>query len=180
MREQRAHMARLVVLAGLPGVGKSTLAREVVRRANFMWLRIDTMDQAIWSSGSAPEDLQDWTYRAAQAVAADNLLLGRDVLADCVNDWQEARAGWENAAARGNAELVWIEVACGDPAEHRHRVETRVSDVPGLKPPDWAAVVARRYDQWRTDPIRIDTAGRTVEASALEVLSALHTGSVGA
>ena len=173
-------MARLVVFAGLPGVGKSTLAREVARRADFIWLRIDTMDQAIWSSGTAPEDLKDWTYRAAQALAVDNLLLGHDVLADCVNDWQEARTGWASAAARADADMVWIEVACDDPAEHRRRVETRVSDIPNMKLPDWAAVTARRYDHWRGEAIRIDTSGRTVEASVIEVLSALSAAVMGA
>ena len=61
-------MARLIVLAGLPGSGKSTIARELARRTGAIWLRVDSMDQAIWASGTAPRDLQDWTYRAAQAV----------------------------------------------------------------------------------------------------------------
>ncbi len=70
-------MPRLIVLAGLPGVGKSAIVREIARRTSAIWIRIDTMDQAIWASGTAPADLCDWTIRAAQAVAVDNLLLGR-------------------------------------------------------------------------------------------------------
>src|ERR1700739_3720630 len=108
-------MARLVVLAGLPGSGKSSIARELARRIGAIWLRIDSMDQAIWASGTAPSDLRDWTYRAAQAVAADNLSLGRDVVADCVNDWREARLGWAESGRRAGAEVLWLEIVCSDP-----------------------------------------------------------------
>jgi predicted kinase len=54
-------VARLIVLAGLPASVKSTIAREVARRTGAVWLRVDSMDQAIWASGTAPTDLQDWT-----------------------------------------------------------------------------------------------------------------------
>lgn len=90
-------MSRLIVFAGLPASGKSTIAREVAAQIGVMWLRIDSMDQAIWASGTAPSDLRDWTYRAAQAIAIDNLVLGRAVIADCVNDW---RGGARRMAAR--------------------------------------------------------------------------------
>jgi predicted kinase len=157
-------MARLIVLAGLPASGKSTIALELARRTGAMWLRVDSMDQAIWASGTAPEDLRDWTYRAAQAVAADNLALGLDVIADCVNGWREAREGWDACRRKAGVEVVWLEIICSDPAEHRRRVETRVVDVVGLKLPDWEAVVTRNYHGWDEDHVTIDTAHRSIDA----------------
>jgi predicted kinase len=156
-------MARLIALAGLPGVGKSSIARHLARRSGAIWLRIDSMDQAIWASGTAPSDLLDWTYRAAQAIAADNLSLGLDVIADCVNDCQQARDGWERAALCTAAEVKWLEVVCSDPVEHRRRIETRSSDILGLALPDWDAVVDRAYDGWNRDRLVIDTAHRSLE-----------------
>ena len=167
-------MARLIVLAGLPGSGKSTIARELALRTGGIWLRGDSMDQAIWASGTAPRDLEDWTYRAAQAVAADNLGLGREVIADCVNDWQAARDGWEACAKGAGAGIVWLEIVCSDPDEHRRRVETRRSDIPGFELPDWQAVATRDYHAWDRDHPVIDTAGRTVEACVDEALAALR------
>jgi predicted kinase len=164
-------MPRLIVFAGLPGAGKSTIARELALRIGAVWLRVDSMDQAIWASGTAPADLRDWTYRAAQAVAADNLRLGRDVIGDAVNDWQGARDGWQAAAA--GAEVIWVEIVCSDPAEHRRRVETRVSDVPGLVLPTWEAVITRDYHPWDRDHLTIDTAGRPVADCVEAVLAAL-------
>jgi len=134
---------------------------------------VDSMDQAIWNSGTAPADLQDWTYRAAQAVAEDNLRLGRDVIGDCVNDWSLARDGWQAAGKRTGAEVRWVEIVCGDLTEHQRRVRERSIDVPGLKPPAWADVVARDYHPWDRDHLTIDTAGRGVEACVVEILAAL-------
>ena len=152
------------MLAGLPASGKSTIARELARRMGAIWLRVDSMDQAIWASGTAPEDLRDWTYRAAQAVAVDNLSLGRDVIADCVNDRREAREGWNACARTAGVALAWVEVVCSDPAEHRRRVETRASDIEGLKLPDWNAVVGRDYHPWDSqDRLTIDTAGESLD-----------------
>ena len=44
-------MATLIVFSGLPGVGKSTLARELAGQTGAVGLRVDCMDQAIWASG---------------------------------------------------------------------------------------------------------------------------------
>jgi predicted kinase len=166
-------VAKLTVLAGLPAAGKSSIARELAKRTEAVWLRVDSMDQAIWASGTAPADLRDWTYRAAQAVAADNLRLGLDVVADCVNDRQAAREGWDRCAERAGAMIVWLEIACSDPAEHRRRVESRHADVAGLKLPDWPAVVGRAYDPWDRDHVTVDTAHKTLESCVEAALAAL-------
>jgi predicted kinase len=166
-------MARLIALAGLPGVGKSSIARRLAGRSGAIWLRIDSMDQAIWASGTAPSDLFDWSYRAAQSIAADNLALGLDIVADCVNDCQEARDGWEAAGQRAAAEVIWLEVVCSDLVEHRRRIETRSSDVMGLNLPNWDAVAARAYDKWNRDRIIIDTAHRSLEECVEEAFDLL-------
>ena len=166
-------MARLITLAGLPGVGKSSIARILARRTGAIWLRIDSMDQAIWASGTAPVDLLDWTYRAAQAVATDNLVLGLDVIADCVNDCEEAREGWETAARKSDTEVIWLEVVCSDVGEHRRRIETRSTDIAGLSLPDWNAVAGRAYASWKRDHLIVDTAGRSLEVCVEEAFNLL-------
>jgi len=172
---RETHITRLIVFAGLPASGKSTIAREAARRTGAFWLRIDSMDRAIWASGTAPVDLQDWTYRAAQAVAEDNLRLGRDVIGDCVNDWTVAREGWQQVGLRAGAEVFWVEIVCADPAEHRRRVETRVSDIPGHALPGWDEVIARTYHPWDRDHLTIDTSARSVSDCVELLLTALQT-----
>ena len=153
----------LIALGGLPGAGKSALARSLARRIGAVHLRIDTIEQAMRNAGftvSGPEG-----YLAARDVAADNLRVGRTVIVDSVNPLAVTRAYWREAAARTNVELVEIEVVCSDRGQHRRRVESRVADIPGLVLPTWQQVLDREYEPWTTAHV-IDTAGRTVEESA--------------
>ena len=167
-------MALLIAFAGLPGSGKSTIAQELALRTGAIWLRADSIEQAIRDSGVVPGDLRDAGYRAAQAVAADNLRLGRDVVADCVNDWKIARDGWEAVGLRAGVEVVWVEIVCTDQAEHRRRIETRTIGVPGLTPPDWPAVIGREYHDWDRDRLIVDTAASSVEDSVAAVVAHLR------
>jgi hypothetical protein len=129
------------------------------------------MDQAIWASGTAPKDLLDWTYRAARAVASDNLALGWDIIADCVNDCEEARNGWDEIGRRNRAKVIWLEIVGSDPVEHRQRVEIRSSDITGLVLPDWETVIRRSSDDWSRTRLVVDTAHRSLETCVDEVLT---------
>ena len=108
--------------------------------------------------------MDDAGYRAAYAVAEDNLRLGLAVVADSVNPLLITREAWRAVAARAGAPLVEIEVVCSDPVEHRRRVETRPSDFPGWTL-TWQEVVDRDYRAWDREPIVIDTARESVAAS---------------
>jgi predicted kinase len=164
----------LIAFAGLPGSGKSTIARELALRTGAVWLRADSIEQAIKESGVVPGDMRDAGCRAAHAVAYDNLRLGRDVVADCVNDWKIARDGWQAIGLRAGVAVMWVEIVCSDAAEHRRRVETRNVDVAGLELPDWQAVVDREYHDWDRERLIVDTAGCSVEDALEPILAALR------
>ncbi len=159
-------MPALIVVGGLPATGKTTLARELARRIGAVYLRIDSIEQAL---GQRP--MEDAGYRVAYAVAADNLRLGRTVVADCVNPIAVTRDAWRTVAE----DIVEIEVVCLDPAEHRRRVENRVADIAGLRLPSWNEVLAREYEPWQRGHIVIDTAGSTPTEASDELWRLLHS-----
>jgi predicted kinase len=97
-------------------------------------------------------------YVVATALAAENLELGRVVVVDCVNPVLAGRVGWRQIAAQKSACVVEIEVVCSDLILHRQRVETRTSDISGLKQPTWAEVVNRDYEPWDREHLVLDTA----------------------
>ncbi|RZT87394.1 putative kinase [Pseudonocardia sediminis] len=163
--------ARLVVFAGLPGVGKSTLAREVATALRATFLRIDTVEAAIASTLTAFDD-SPVGYVVGARVAADQLRAGRPVVVDAVNAVQVARQGWVDLAREHAAALDFVEVTCGDPAEHRRRVEGRVAEMPGQHVPMWAEVQRRRWEPFTVDRIVIDNRGDTA-ASVRRVLDGL-------
>ena len=112
----------------------------------------------------------------AHALAEDNLRLGQIVIADSVNPIQVSRDAWLSVAHRAQAKAVEVEVICSDARQHRHRVDSRVSDIRGLNLPSWQEVLDRQYDLWNRPHIVIDTARRTVSEAVshvVEVLSGL-------
>jgi predicted kinase len=147
----------LIILGGLPGSGKTALARALATRLGAVHLRVDSIEQALRNAGIAPVSAAG--YAAAQQVAADNLRLGLGVIADSVNPVAASRAGWRNAAETAGTPFVEIAVLCSDAAEHRRRVEMRQADLAGHVMPRWADVQALRFEPWDA-ALTVDTAGR--------------------
>lgn len=163
----------LIVLSGLPGVGKTTIARELARSLAAVYLRIDSIEQALRDSGVVVEGEG---YTVAQAVAADNLRTGQTVVADCVNPWPLTRDQWRAVGERIGVPVVEVEVVCSDQAEHRRRVESRVADIADHRLPTWQEVVDRDYRAWERQRLVIDTARRCVSESVQAIVSALARG----
>ncbi|MQA29905.1 MAG: AAA family ATPase [Luteitalea sp.] len=152
----------LIVLGGLPGVGKTPIARAFSKAASAVHVRIDSIEQAICQSGVTVVSLDDAGYRAAYAVAEDNLLLGHIVVADSVNPLPITRAAWLDVARRAGTRVIEVEIRCSDQAEHRRRVEQRLTDGEQTGPV-WSEVLGRDYRAWPTATLVIDTANTTID-----------------
>ena len=161
----RGPVPTLIIFSGLSGTGKTTIARELAKRVGAVYLRIDSIEQALRDSGAVTNPLNDAGYRSAYALAEENLRLGLTVVADSVNPLKLTRDAWVEVAKRTHARTLEIEVLCSDPKEHRRRVEERIVDIPGLRLPTWDEVVSREYHQWNREHVVIDTAACSVEQS---------------
>jgi predicted kinase len=168
-----AHAPIMVILSGLPGVGKSTIARRLSVDIGGVYLRIDTIEQALAQSALQIHPAADAGYAVACAVAADNLANGKTVIADSVNPVAASRDAFRSVADGLGAAALEIEVICSDSALHRERVETRVSDIPGLVLPDWEKVTDREYEPWARDRLVLDTALLSVDDCVREVIAHL-------
>jgi predicted kinase len=163
----------LIAFSGLPGTGKSTIARKFAARTGAVWLRIDTIEQAMRDSGAVCAPIDGTGYRAAYGVATDNLQSGLSVAADCVSDCALTRDAWRDVGLNAGARVVEVEVICADPDEHRRRVEQRTAEVPGLVLPAWDEVIAGPYEPWDRDRLIIDTARLTPDECIAAILARL-------
>jgi predicted kinase len=159
----------LYILSGLPGTGKTTVAGLLARRTGAAHLRIDTIEQAMRELCSI--DVQGEGYRLAYRVASDILKAGVSVVADSCNPIELTRREWEQVALDAGTRYVNVEIICSSAREHRERVETRRSTIPGLRLPTWAEVESREYHPWTVERIVVDTAGRP-EPECIEELMA--------
>ena len=164
----------LIVCGGLPGTGKTTLAKAAARKCAAVYLRIDTIEQSIRDSHVLREDVEEAGYITAYRVAADNLRLGLTVIADAVNALGIARDAWADVARDAGVAFVGVEIVCSDLAEHRKRVEARRPDIATLRAPTWQDVVDRIYEPWTAPHIVLDTAHRTVEEAETELMGRLR------
>lgn len=151
-------MQLLVVFAGLPGVGKSTLAGQVGVALGAPVLPVDPIERALARHGLTGPGAGLAGYDALAGLAEVQLGLGTSVVVDAVNPVAGARALWLDLAVRAGVPLRLIEVYCGDEAELRRRVEARHGADPLA--PTWEQVRRRgaEYEPLTGPRLVIDTA----------------------
>jgi predicted kinase len=149
----------LVVFAGLPGAGKSTLAVRVGAALPAPLLAVDTIDHALHTYHVMEPRPGYAAYGVVAALAGVQLALGQGAVIDAVNPVRAARDIWVELADRARVPLRVIEIVCGDEREHRRRVETRhAAGTPGI--PTWEKVVQQRaeYEPYIGRRLVVDTA----------------------
>ncbi|MGW4927735.1 AAA family ATPase [Agromyces sp. NPDC004153] len=134
-------VTQLIVMAGLPGAGKSTIGEIVGARLGATVVSVDPIESSILRAGidsDQPTGLA--AYLVAEEIAEKELLSGRTVIVDAVNAAESARLQWRDLAARTEVRLRVIEVVCSDEALHRARLEKRERGLPHLEETTWRAV----------------------------------------
>lgn len=157
----------LIILGGLPGVGKSTIGKKLAEQLKAVYLRIDSIEQAIKDASKISVLTEG--YMVAYAVAKDNLQIGLTVIADSVNSIEITRNDYRKIAQETQKPYLEIEIICSNKSQHQDRIETRESTVQGLKHPTWQDVLHRDYKIWTTKDLTIDTAITSVD-DAIEMI----------
>ncbi|MGO9920732.1 MAG: AAA family ATPase [Isosphaeraceae bacterium] len=146
----------LVLLGGLPGTGKSTLAQALANRAGFVVIRSDLVrkelagasgrDPAAASYGAAiySAEWTERTYRECVRRAAAELRAGKRALIDATFRDESERASALDAAHRWGVPGLLL-ICQADPALVKDRLDRRRDDASDA---DWAIYLeaARRWE----------------------------------
>ncbi len=153
-------MSLLVLMGGLPGVGKSAIADALGERLPAFVISVDELEAAMLRSGlerSFETGLA--AYNAGAAVAVHQLRLGMAVIADAANYLEVGRQIWLAAAERVGADVRVIEVLCSDEHVHRARLANRQRDLEPFPEPSWDDVARWRSETepWSRERLSVDS-----------------------
>jgi len=162
----------LYIFSGLPGTGKSTLAKNVAKLLGAVYIRIDTIEQGIRDLCNF--NVQGEGYRLAYRIVEDNLKIGNNVISDQCNPVNLIRKEWNEVAIKNNCKYINIEILCSDKDEHKNRIKNRETEIENLKLPVWKEVTEREYEPWNEEHIIIDTANKTIEESTNELMEKIN------
>ena len=164
----------LIIFSGLPGTGKSTIAGALAQRLGAVYLRIDTIEQAIRAAEQMDNEMGPAGYFVAYELARENLKFGSTVITDSVNPIQLTRDAYHDIARSVGVPCFDVEVICSNPKLHRERVEHRTVDIEGLALPDWQVVITRDYEPWDSERLVLDSATLSVAQSVERIIVALE------
>lgn len=164
----------LVLLAGLPGTGKSTLAEGLAAALPAPVFSMDWQLGALVPFGVLrPDNTGPLADLALVGAAARQLQLGLGAVVDATGHTQEFRARLESLARSLDATFVGVECVCSDEQVHRARVGGRDRGIPGWPATvTWAHVLrmTERWEDWPKPHLVLDTATTTSEDALRQVL----------
>jgi predicted kinase len=149
----------LVVVAGLPGTGKSTVAAGIAERLGVPVFAKDVIEASLWRSGVGAEQ---GSWQVAEdmltTLASSQLDHGRGAVLDTVAGRAGSRAAWRDVAQEHGTPFVVIECVCSDEEQHRSRIDGRTRDIPGWYELTWDDVQRSRqkYEAWTDERLVLD------------------------
>ena len=139
----------LVLFSGLPGTGKTVLARRVAQYLHIPLLAKDRIQSVLRIRGLSDSGTPDG-YHIMLDLADEQLSLGVSVVLDAVFPMEGFRSAARDIAHRNSANFRPIYCYCSDPSVWRERMKGREQYVPNWTPVGWEAVERLRamYAPW--------------------------------
>jgi predicted kinase len=156
----------LIVVGGLPGAGKSSLADALAKRLQAPVFTKDRIEASLWRNG-VTADANSWHVAEdlLTTLAGEQLRRGQSAILDTVARTAQSRETWRALALEHRAPFVLIECVCSDVELHRRRIEGRDRKIPGWYEVTWEEVerVRDRWEPWPDDRLVLDSVNPIAE-----------------
>lgn len=148
----------LIVFAGMPGSGKTTLARMVAETLRIPLLAKDRVQRVLRDRDLADPSSGEGYYIVLD-LADEQLSLGVSAILDATFPLDHFRVVASDIAARHDARFCAVYCYCSDETVWQARMERRVQYIPGWKPVGWEDVERMRayYQPWGDNALTIDS-----------------------
>lgn len=159
-------MSTIILICGLPGTGKSTLAEAIAKQLNLPLFSKDTLEASLVEHGVMTTDqLNGVGYTLLKNLVDDHEARGLSVVVDFIADRDRTLNFWPELPEKN---LIAIECICTQAAEHRRRIETRKRNIKGWYELNWADVTraAANYTPLVAERLVLDTADNRLDITA--------------
>ena len=155
---------KLIIISGLTGTGKSTLAEAAGRNLGIPVFAKDWLEATLIRSELKPtneeKSLGFAGYELLTTLAERQLMLGQSVILDSVAATRTIRNTWRKLSDQYDADWRVIECICLDESLHRSRLRDRKRNIPGWHELEWSEVerVRQYYVPWEGEHLVLDMA----------------------
>ena len=146
-----------VVMCGLPGVGKSTVARYVAEERDAEWLRSDVIRKELFDEPEYTSEESQATYDELFRRAGATLGDGRDVVLDATFSMVQGRDRAVETAEEVGADAVFAHVVCDEEVVERRIAER--DDDPSDADFEVYKAAKKSFDPIDRDCVTVDNSG---------------------